>query len=145
MAGKKRKSAGARASFESTPTEAAEVENPNDCMHTPSADLSQGSSRSRQTPSSSARVRKTPRPSVEIVEVDTDEERQNQQPRLEGVLRGLNPDNVLPTTQNTIEISDDDEIPIETSQVSKHTTRQTRHGRAEVNYDMKASIKSITE
>ena len=62
-------------------------------------------------------------------------------PRIPAPLRGLDLDNVLPSpvTQNTIEISDDDNDAEPTTE-PKHATRQSRHGKTSANYDMKVSI-----
>ncbi|KAK5121472.1 hypothetical protein LTR85_005305 [Meristemomyces frigidus] len=93
-----------------------------------------------------AKSRKAPKPTQEWVEVDSDEEENALAPPKRGVLRGLDPNNVLatPSTRSTVEISDSDkeddesdENNVRRTQQPAHSTRASRHGKADVNYDMK--------
>ncbi|KJX97130.1 hypothetical protein TI39_contig553g00009 [Zymoseptoria brevis] len=74
---------------------------------------------------------KAPKPSQITVEISSDEE----EPRLRGPLRGLNPHkNMLPpaaTPASTIETPQSD------AGGEKHLTRGSRHGRSDVSYNMK--------
>ena len=93
----------------------------------------------RQTPAST-RPSQRIKPSVEFVEISSDEP---QQPALGGVLRGLSLNNVLPTpkTQQSVELDDDDDddaLP-EPNKENRLRTRGDRHGRTvePIKYDMK--------
>lgn len=91
----------------------------------------------RQTPAPT-RPSQRVKPSVEFVEISSDDG--PQQPALGGVLRGLSQNNVLqtPKTQQSVEPTDDDddELP-ELDKENQHMTRGRRHGRTDkpINYD----------
>jgi hypothetical protein len=85
-----------------------------------------------------ARPRKAPRPSVEIVEINSDGDERGEQPRFTGALRGLHPKNMIPTTQLSVETEHEDGAnSVENTQSVRHVTRQSRYGKSEANYDMK--------
>ena len=83
------------------------------------------------------RPRKGPRPSVEIVEISSGGEDGEEQERFGGVLRGLNPKNVLAPTEQAAE-------GVVSTQTVRHGTRQSYHGKTEANYSMKVSIPIAT-
>ena len=86
------------------------------------------------------RRRKAPRPSVEIVEIDSGEEECEIQPRLCGVLRGQNPNVVIPSTQASVDTAYGDNLDVlESAQAVRPSTRQSRYGKSDANYDMKVS------
>lgn len=72
------------------------------------------------------------------MEIESDEEDVEVQPRLRGALRGLDPNAIIPPTLPSIEKEDEDDADgLKDTQSIQHGTRQARHGRSEVNYDMK--------
>lgn len=75
-----------------------------------------------------------------MVEVSSDEDERGMQPRLSGVLRGLNPDAVILPTQPSIEVADEDDGDgAKSTRAVRHGTRQSLYGKSEANYDMKVS------
>lgn len=81
-------------------------------------------------------ARKKSRRSTQLsVEIDSDEEARLREPRLSGALRGLNPKNMLETTQSSIESNKQAESDEPTP--SRHATRASRNGRVPVNYSAK--------
>ncbi|KAK6391602.1 hypothetical protein LTR65_004437 [Meristemomyces frigidus] len=96
--------------------------------------------------SSAPKVSKARKPTQEWVEVSSDEEENEAPAPKRGVLRGLNPNNVLaaPLTQASVEILDsddnddgDNENDGKPTQQPAHGTRASRYGKAPVDYDMK--------
>lgn len=90
---------------------------------------------------SSARPPQRVKPSVEMVEVSSDTD---DQPRLSGALRGLNPNNVLATPKPSVEQVDgeDDEHEQSADKENRRVTRGSRNGRTNdrQNYDMKCML-----
>jgi hypothetical protein len=79
---------------------------------------------------------------VEIVEIQSDEVEHDKQPRLTGALRGLDPRVVIPPTEPSVEIENEDGAnAVEGAQSAPHVTRQSRNGKSEANYDMKVQIR----
>lgn len=85
------------------------------------------------------RPKKGPRPSIEIVEISSGEEDGEEQERFGGVLRGLNPKNVIPPTQISIETEDAAAEGVVITQTARHGTRQSHYGKTQANYSMKVS------
>lgn len=76
------------------------------------------------------------------MEIQSDEDEHEKQPRLTGALRGLDPRVVIPPTQPSVETENEDGAnAVESAQSVRHVTRQSRNGKSEANYDMKVQIR----